>query len=368
MRNKSDYAGKYGDLLETASDQQLLRAISDLDAAYKQPALPTHMSWSSVQARHAFSTHQLQKPREAFALRLLGRRRKRWSASMALGLAVVVIALSAFTYVSILPLLGQLFNAHSAIGGLLQKQQFTELHQSKTLDGLTIKLEAAYADANQIIIGYTLSPVQTPDQLGTGKETLQTSDGRTLASYGGVSSYTVGGNANAIAPFANIYDAGSITGNPQNVTLHTVFDVGTGGNPKLGLKPFHKLGTLAFDFTIPFHPGKMLEPHQSLTVHGQTVTLQKVIITPSETRVYVSGLNMSTAYIWASIQVAGQIDRPGTGTPLADGTYRMSFAQPLFDRSGLWKIEISQINRGNGVATSADTATWDFSLTVPAKA
>ncbi|HEX4713832.1 MAG TPA: hypothetical protein VH164_02790, partial [Ktedonobacteraceae bacterium] len=49
-------------------------------------------------------------------------------------------------------------------------------------------------------------------------------------------------------------------------------------------------GTLMFDVALPFHPGKVLQPHQTMTAGGQAITLERVVITPSETVLYFSGI------------------------------------------------------------------------------
>ena len=49
-------------------------------------------------------------------------------------------------------------------------------------------------------------------------------------------------------------------------------------------------GNADFAFSLPFHAGQILTPHDTITINGSEYTLYQVIITPSMTSLYVSGM------------------------------------------------------------------------------
>ena len=44
-----------------------------------------------------------------------------------------------------------------------------------------------------------------------------------------------------------------------------------------------------FDFSVPFHTGRVVNVHQTVTSGARAITLERVVITPSEMRFYVNG-------------------------------------------------------------------------------
>jgi hypothetical protein len=51
-----------------------------------------------------------------------------------------------------------------------------------------------------------------------------------------------------------------------------------------------------FDFTLPFHAGHVTTPHQAINLNGKTLTLEKVLVVPSETRLYMDGFSINDTF------------------------------------------------------------------------
>ncbi len=134
-------------------------------------------------------------------------------------------------------------------------------------------------------------------------------------------------------------------------------------------RQFQVSGQLVFDFTVAFHPERIAEPHQSITVGGQTVALERVVVvvTVSETRVYLRGIDPS--WVIGTLSVDGWTSDPnrnpqggqiGSGTA-ADGTTVISYADALYDKHGEWTLVVSYANNGQ----APNGGPWTFHFNMP---
>jgi hypothetical protein len=208
-------------------------------------------------------------------------------------------------------------------------------------------LQDGYADASQIILGYTVSPANAFDIVGIPD--LSTQQGVELIPD---NSLTMASSGNTEG--ASFHFSGSrITGNPSILELRLKISMSSKTSPG----HFKKLGIATFDFTLPFHPGKVLTPGQQVTSHGKTATLDHVSIAQSSTRIAVLGLDEKAA-LSATLQPAGKTanspedisfatDEPGAWSFIYDGD--------LSQDPGSWTFTIKQ-----GIYT------WVFHFVVPA--
>ncbi len=137
------------------------------------------------------------------------------------------------------------------------------------------------------------------------------------------------------------------------------------GSPDV--RPFQVTGPLVFDFTVTFHPGRIAEPHQSVTVGGQTVTLERVVVTVSETRVYLRGIKPD--WVIGTLSVGGWTSDPfrnPQGGPIGagatpDGLTVISYADALYDKHGEWTLVVSYANNSQ----APHGGPWTFHFVVP---
>lgn len=253
-------------------------------------------------------------------------------------LVAILVMLVGAAYAAGIPILTTLFRLEPGTQHILQTNQYTDYHQSKSVNGFTITIEKAYADANRVIIGYTINGPAHRDQddeFAFGLSTLTTAQGVKLPFMEGVGSVAVQGFSGNTSSF----DASPIQGNPKELQLHLAIPFGT----HLLSAAFQITGALTFNFMVPFHPGKTITVHQSVVADGKTVTLERVVITASETRLYVKGFNAqdeANGYsIVANLSVAGQTYQGGGGHRATD-LWTMNFDIPLLDKHGEWTLEI----------------------------
>jgi hypothetical protein len=282
----------------------------------------------------------------------------------------------------------------------------TELQLVQTVDGFSVTVRQVYADANRIIIGYTVSgpvghhfnnfqlrrPVLT-DAQGTA---LPWRGGNGAGVQAGVGRYLDWYDATAL-PRAGSHDiplrlrADSLeaieqvgplptpqprqSGAPASGTRVAQPSNETGGGSSVSILDVS--GPFTFEFAVPLTPGRVAEPRQTITANGMAATLERVVVTPSETRVYLRGIKPQSA---AELAVAGwNSSRDRTlvkNWTTDDGLLVYSFSASLVDRRDEWTLTIrpaanvryGQPTLQGGTPPTSDVAAgtpWAFRFTVP---
>jgi hypothetical protein len=150
---------------------------------------------------------------------------------------------------------------------------------SRDTAGYTIALKQGYADANQVLIEYTVTKEANHQPTSTAylEATLQTQNGITLRGGTSVGSPLLGVMGFDFEP-ATIMP----TASTRTLSLHLIIH---GMNaPVASSKPFRPV---TFDFSLPFHSSRAVIMQQTVTVAGKSVTLTQGVATPSETRFYL---------------------------------------------------------------------------------
>ncbi|HZS93696.1 MAG TPA: DUF4179 domain-containing protein [Chloroflexota bacterium] len=337
-----------------------------------------------------------------FPRRLLARHR-----SLAF-VAIVVVSLVAVVgaaYATV-PTLSRVFEMGAATNVLTQNLG-TRVDRSQSVAGYTMTIKRAYADANRVLIAYTIRPPagQRHWNLAADNLTVTADSGVSLPTQGYVNSGEIG------LPNATLhaFDAGGITGDPKEIHLHLTVpwidgmeqleapptpsdqqrsargtDRGlpvTGPSGSIAIDPanapngvqdpyvhdFRVFGPLTFDITVPFVTGHEVGVHQQVNAGGVTLTLERVVVSPTETRAYVSGLTPAQShYVGAVLSGAGwtgeAVDGGSSSVQYSDGTTEFSYFGDFMDKHGAWTFTVSTLP---GAGNSAPTGTWTFHFTVP---
>src|SRR5947207_6069601 len=144
------------DFLHEAPDQHTSRLLDDLHRAYTTiPAPPDRMNWQSLIEQHR--SENLAQQVSPLPRHLVSVRKFSLSLAAALSLALVVVVIAS---AAVFGIPSQLYEILGLINGgkaQLDHHQFTELNKSKTVNGVRITLNAAYADSCYIMIGITVN-------------------------------------------------------------------------------------------------------------------------------------------------------------------------------------------------------------------
>ncbi|MBN1367730.1 MAG: zf-HC2 domain-containing protein [Dehalococcoidales bacterium] len=162
---------------------------------------------------------------------------------------------------------------------------------NKTIDGVTVSLERAYADSNAVIVGYSINGPKNNYFAIPAK--LSTDDGNLLQ---GMIGFNIVEDSDMIlgdwrpgehAAVLMSYDASSIEGTPKEINLHLEVnvDINIEISTLTGETDGNSVGPFIFNFTVPFHGGKNIVLNQTVETSGYAITLERAVITPWATRI-----------------------------------------------------------------------------------
>lgn len=189
----------------------------------------------------------------------------------------------------------QVISGDPGLEAVSRANLITYFNETRTIEGpynFEVSLEYAYADANRIVIASSAK--------GSAASRLE------LRLYPDVNLYTEdgeeipylplgGGNGGGGGPYDPeeiivtevsgqvMFDSSALQVTTKEIPLVLEFVMGystteTGGGMLIG-------GTTQFNLTLPFNPGRVMDTPQTVTANGLEITLQKVVVAPSLTRI-----------------------------------------------------------------------------------
>ena len=366
---------------ENTFDSTLAPYERRLEEIYTCSEVPANMTWQDLRVRYAEATLAGRKVTALhwLPIRPMHRATTRVAVIMA-ALAVLLMAAGAYTLFS--PLLTADLQSSPGTSNVLANKEFVKLDQSKTINGFKMTLETGYIDANRAALGYSISmPAQYQHEShwwSFGIDSLKTADGLTLPD---TSSAGTRAGTNIIS-----YDAGVIQSSPATLKLHAevAFNCydntdAQGDVDHCSAQDMQVANGLhwSFDFTLPFHQGQIINVHQSVSDHGLTATLARVVLTDSETRVYLSGLpygqpapngQQSTYYATLSLGQQNYTMYTENQQTSPDGLF-IIFDTVLVGHHGSSTLDVQQqitsLLSNKGVSQMSQGGHWVFHFQIP---
>jgi hypothetical protein len=311
------------------------------------------------------------------------RRSSRWAQlrpNTRLGWALLALALflafGAVAY-AVVPIVNRLFRQEAGLRHVEQANLVQELNLSQTVDGVTVTLERAYADANRIVVGFT---IKDPNGQRYDAHHLTLTDAAGTV-FSGTLGYGVTGQSDILkvslppGEGADVicFDAAPVEGAPAELDLRLVMEV-VEALPPAALEPSPTpasppaeppmvvvleplptpeeeaiVGPFTFDFSVPFIPGRVADVNQTVEAAGVAVRLERVVVTPSETRAYLRFDSPSGEAEWwmpiAMLQAPGEDGKSYAGYMGSYGpaSYQYGFLAPLYDRQGEWTLTVTEL-------------------------
>mgnify|MGYP005853129181 FL=1 len=341
--------------------------------------------WPAIQARvqsQARRPHLRPATRLGWALLVLG----------------LFLTLGAAAY-AVGPVIGRLLQFSSGWQHVEEARLAQEVHLSQTLGDWTVTLERVYADANQILIAYTVSG--PPGQDLNERATLTDRQGRRFPEMAGAGVIGASELLGVRLPpgqgaFVSAFDASAVRGQPAKLNLHLEIAlrrlVPAGDAPSMPLPTAPPTSTVViapamqyqeeplagpftFDFSVPFIPGRVALVQESVRVAGVTVRLDRVVVTPSETRAILCfdpPQGKSEHWVPVATLQAGDSHDANSDTistvSREAGCYRYSFMAPLADWHGEWKLTVTELVGMDPSRPGEQTriqGPWAFTFHVP---
>jgi hypothetical protein len=270
------------------------------------------------------------------------------------------------------PIVDRLFRVDPGLDHVGQAGLGQDLALSQTVDGVTVTLEWAYADANRIaigltvhgsyILGYDLAHIALRDRhgrpfpLSMGMGAKGQSDVLQLELSSGEGAHVLS------------FDASALRGAPSTLDLGLVVEVARSPMPLSQ----HVIGPFIFDFSLPLNPGKVVDVQQRVTAASVDVELRQVVVTPSETRVLLClGAPGGIGTNWGAVSTlrteTGQADGVWVRSA-AEGCALHGFLPPLYDQPGEWTLTVTELvmhDRTQPGEPARMAGPWVFHFHVP---
>jgi len=148
----------------------------------------------------------------------------------------------------------------------LNEDIVTEIGLSQTIDDTTVYLEWAYADANRIVLSYSIADESGELRREQATDVVLTDDNELQYQY--IGAFYADFDVPEILTGNAHFDASIIEDDPQSLDLQ-----------------FSVLDRFIFDFTVPFISGVRIEKQPDVEVNGVSVSLEWAVISPSMTRI-----------------------------------------------------------------------------------
>lgn len=287
MKNSKEL---YADIFDQERDPALIQRTAELEEVYQGIQIPADLTWANLQAKARWS--QVHLGGGKMLTFSPWKRRRAGLVAIAAALLLVILAAGGVFALSQEGALDFLFQANSGTQQLLNDNQFTQLQQQWTSNGYKIHLEKGYADANNILLGFMVEaphglkqPSKNYQSIVTNLS-LHTDQGVSLSEPSENTALDTTETEDLRAGYVFNFDAAAIQGNPDRVKFRLEMETGCSF---FDPEPKCTHQTIRTEFSLPFHAGKVITPHQTVKANGTSITLEKVVATASEVRFYLSG-------------------------------------------------------------------------------
>jgi hypothetical protein len=369
----------YPDLLSDEADAATASLVRDLGDLYRGASAPAALR-HSLHVALAESTHS-----PVNLDRANGRRSRfgiRASALMVAAAAVLVIGVVGY---AVAPAIQHLLATERGVPTLPMQ----EIAQSETANGVTVKVDRAYADVNRIIVAYT---IQVPAGFNNstsgidGKITLNDAQG---ASFPVIQGQGITGDAPHTSAGLVSFDAESLPPGTAHLDLRLNFPDVRAKSQQQGASDL-TAGAFAFTFALPVGSGQIVTASKTEVANQVPVTLDRIVVTQSETRVYMrfpagAGIGASDWYADVHVFGAGWDSRQlpagfsgemtlGSMFTNSSGEHVTTFSGDYRSRHGEWSVTVDALSAVDTKAPSTESGLpkqarvagpWTYKVSLP---
>ncbi len=272
----------------------------------------------------------------------------------------------------------------------VMSQRAQPINLSQTINGYTLTIKKVYVDANIIVVRCSYSG---PNEAEIGYDTITLTSGGSAAINQGVGS--TGNRKTGPRECAMDFDATSLKPITPSINLHlsaNLLQWRDISSPDYRTQPKVTLaGPFVFDFNVAvIQDSRIVNVGQTVVAHGTAFTLERLIITPGETRIAVryiapdSNPNLQWRPViaaegadWATMNSDNypryrySMDLKGDGavSQLPDSSTAYQITGNLYDKVGPWTVTVKELDSYDVVSGKEQhiAGPWVFQFDVPAK-
>ena len=290
-------------------------------------------------------------------------------------LVAAAILLSSTAAYAMSPLLRQLFlNSDAGLSHVEQLNLGQELDLTQTTSGFEVNVSRVYADANRIVVGYTVNGPSLTNNfamslslMDEGGGVSQLSEERSTATK------------NGIRAFIASFDATGIRDTPSKLRLSMEPGQAPSVTDSMAERTWHSLGTpVTFDLNVDAKIDRRISDlRQTDQASGVTLVLEQVRISPTSVNAILCDATTYTegeAPYWLS---AGVLDTErGTNERVQseasamsiEGCHTLKFPAPhYYSQSGNWTLTVHELTAPDHIQGNDKkvTGTWTFQFSSP---
>ncbi|MCZ7544229.1 MAG: DUF4179 domain-containing protein [Anaerolineae bacterium] len=298
--------------------------------------------------------------------------------------------------------LQQLLNQDAGLRAVFESDLGTELNLSQTIDGYTVTLEWAYADGNRLTVAYTIAgapgvaytnleggshrllylgppPVELPGLFGVGNAFSDDPPYEPSQQVGNVSANTYTFDLTALDPVPDVLDLRLELEVTAVTTLKRtqIPDPASADYEAFWGRP---IGPFVFAFSLPVHSlARVLTAPQTATDQGVAITLARVTVTSSQTRLLLCFEAPDPARHWTLIPRLTTDEETVAESLLGGGVREVAgetghtcnefiYNAAMYAYHDAWELEIIELvgfGSGGGNDQERIAGSWRFTFTVP---
>lgn len=306
--------------------------------------------------------------------------------------AAIVIALLflAGTALAIGAWLRQLIQGDPGLASVYDRGDGVPLDLRQTVDGYTIAMQWAYADGNRLVFAFTIAgpPGETFTNLDAAYHvstvTVSSGDDPVQVAFS-----TARGTAveEGVSGSVGVYDLAGFTPGGDTLDVHAelyVESVTPAARTAIPSPQAYQdwwsgpYGPFVFDFSLPLSADqRVLAPALDAVDGGITLTLDRVVITPSQVRLTLCFADPAPGRTWTLIPELSAGGEPVAGGGATDTVpsgldgrtcSRFTYNAALSDYAGEWTLRVSELvgfGPDGGNDQQRIPGDWRFTFVVP---
>lgn len=264
------------------------------------------------------------------------------------GIGFVLLLLAGSVVYALSPIIQNLLTMDPGLNSVESDGLGYSLNLNQTINEVTVVLNWVYADESRVTVGYSIHTDDGEDY-EPQQFILTDAEGHSFSSIVGIGTTSTSEETGVTASsgesgYIFSFDAASVPNKPPTLNLQLEILLKSRATSEVA-------GPFTFNFDTPFTPSRIIEPKQTMVQEDIAVTLERVIVTPSDVVTIICFNAPNETYNdWLPIS---QID-----VKTAEGNFQATVGRqsnqnhtctdnhyfpPLYKHSGSWKLTVTEL-------------------------